>query len=296
MKETRGRLIKGVGGTYFVAPLDDAFSAPVPCAVRGKLKGDESLIVGDYVTFSVQDDGRGMIEKIETRKNRLPRPPIANVDRIMVLLSHEPKPDFLLVDKIIANCILSDIEVILCVTKSDLNVTEIYDRAREDYGTLVEKILHISVKENELFDLEAVLANGLTCLVGQSAVGKTSLLRALCKDAEFSAVGQISVRSGRGKHTTRHSQIYRIDGGGYVADTPGFSFLNLDVEPEMLPDCFPDYFAASKSCRFRGCTHMEEPSCAVREGVKKGEFSAARYERYRKLFAELTAIHKRRYK
>lgn len=244
---------------------------------RGKLKGKESLLVGDYVEFS-----NGAVEKVLPRKNRFIRPSVANADLIAAVISPVPEPDFIMLDKLIASAVSEGVPVIFIVNKSDISKS-VYEKVKNEYSAVGE-IFSVSATEKVgLEELKTELKNKFTVLAGQSAVGKSSLVNALfgC-DLKVGEVSEI----GRGRHTTTYSKIYDFD-DVRIADTPGFAVLESFIEADDLKYCYPEFNEYLGECKFRGCSHTGEPDCKIEELVGEGKIPFGRFERYKEIYSEL---------
>jgi len=255
----------------------------------GKTKAG-GIFVGDRVEFSEN------ITQVLKRKNLLIRPPVANIDKMFIVIAPIPKPDFVLVDKLIVYCHLNDIQPILVVNKSDLcqdNFIEIVEKSYKKYY----KMLILSAKTDNLEKLEKEIS-GVCVLAGQSAVGKSSIINALFKKENLAEVGDLSAKVERGKQTTRLVRLYKV-GEGYLADTAGFSLLDLsfvgNIEYTELASYYPDFLQGRAKCKYRSCTH-EGGECGVIEDVKNEKISKMRYENYLKILAELKANKNINYK
>ncbi|MDI3270530.1 MAG: ribosome small subunit-dependent GTPase A [Bacillota bacterium] len=270
---------------------------PVLARPRGKLSSAR-VLVGDEVEVELLPDGRGIIRRIEARRNQLERPPVANVDRLLVVFSWEsPKVAPEWVDRVLLQGEWRRLAMALFLNKGDLLVGE-----RREEG---ERFLSLyrqagypawmgSAREKEnLEPVEGFLAGeGITVLAGESGLGKTRLLNALYPGLELKS-GVVSEKTGRGRHTTRHPQLLPT-GKGWVVDTPGFSRLFLPpVEPHELGRLFPEMRERAQECRFRDCLHRTEPGCAVREAVHRGEVDESRFGRYLQFLEELLAERKK---
>lgn len=285
----KGRVVKGVGGRYRVS--DGVRS--LECSPRGRLKREDRLAVGDCVEVS-ERNGEDVVERVYPRRNTLVRPFLANVDQMLLLVTSSPMADLLLIDKLLVLCAVQEIPVYLAITKQDVNPPDFRERILSDYRDACEGILEFSAlcggKPEGLTDL---LFGKLTCLAGQSAVGKSTLLNLLTGlDVE---TGDLSAKIERGRHTTRHSEIFALGENTFVADTPGFSGLELELDPRELWKYYPDFAPFGDGCRYRGCTHRKEPQCAVRDACARGELSDGRYERYTILFEQLEKSWERRF-
>lgn len=260
----------------FVVKSEDKI---VLCNSRGLIKkcGD-GVLVGDIVTVE-----NGVITKVHQRKNRFIRPSVCNVDLIVVLISPEPKPDFYLVDKVLVNAIKENVDVLFVVNKTDFD-DSLYQQVVDEYKHLEIDIVKISAKTKAgVEELKQRLKGKLSVFVGQSAVGKTSLVNSMfdldLKTGELSGIG-------RGKHTTTRSEIFENQ-DIKVVDSPGFAVIDAEVTAEEFPLYYEEYFEVSNDCRFRGCRHIDEPNCKVKELVEKGFFSKSRYDRYVEIYLEL---------
>ena len=276
----RGKIVKGVGGQYTVRAGQNNFI----CKIRGALHREDRVCVGDDVEF---DEDALVIGRILPRRNFLLRPSVANVDQVLFLIAPSPKPDFVLLDKILVRCLAEKVPIYLCLNKQDIAEADFEREVRFQFGAAADGLLVFSAKTGEgVESVREVLSGKFSCLSGQSAVGKSSLLNALFP--EFRAeVGGLSKKTERGRHTTRHSEIFSV-GDILLCDTPGFSSFELSgISAERLCGYYPDFFEASTACRYRGCTHLKEPDCEVKRQVQAGTLSAARYDRYVGLCEEL---------
>lgn len=282
-KTIEGRVVKAVASKFFV----DTESGVKVCFARKKLKLDGNIYVGDYVEIAKDRDAY-VIEKVFERKNQLIRPYVSNVDVCLVVIAPEPAPDFLLVDKVIVNCLVEGIEPVLLANKCDLSPIDL-----SEYQGVV-KFFEISAETGvgipNVFDY---VKGRTVCLAGQSAVGKSSLINAIL-DSDQCEVGELAKKIKRGKNTTRRIEIYNL-GGTYLMDTCGFSMLEaVDIEPESLRLYFDDMEVYRPQCKFNTCTHRDEPECAVKPHVGK-EIGVGRYERYKLIYDELTERRKNKY-
>ncbi|CAM4452678.1 ribosome small subunit-dependent GTPase A [Paenibacillus typhae] len=298
-----GIIIKALSGYYYVKPLHDGIIATeeeaVQCRGRGILKKKgTSPLVGDRIIYILTENGEGMVDEILPRESELIRPPVANVKLAVLLFSvREPDMNLNLLDKFLVHIEHSGLEPLIVLTKQDLaeddgqataQVKELYEKI--GYEVLVTSSLNGSGSE----ELRARLAGVISVFSGQSGVGKSTLLNRLVPSLELET-GEISLRLGRGRHTTRHVELIDIGGGGFVADTPGFSQLDfLELGVEELSVCFREFASYAESCKFRGCSHLHEPGCKVIEAWQAGEIADSRYEHY-KLFYNEMKDKKRRY-
>ncbi len=275
-----GQVYKVQSDKYLVKSEDQTFV----CNSRGTVKkrGD-GIVVGDFVMLENK-----VIKEVLERKNRFIRPSVSNVDLVVLLISPEPKPDYYLIDKVIVNAIKENVEVIFVVNKAD-NEHDLYSEICNEYKDLNIKTLKISAKTGQGVDeLKERLKGKLSVLVGQSAVGKTSLVNTMfglnLKTGELSDIG-------RGRHTTTRSEIFEID-GVKVVDSPGFAVIDAEVSAEEFPEYYEEYFNVSNECRFRGCKHIDEPDCKVKLLVNDGVFSKNRYQRYKEIYQDLAKRRK----
>lgn len=260
--------VESGGQTYKLAP-------------SGKTRA-KGIFVGDYVEFVES------IESVCERKNILIRPPVANIDKMFIVIAPSPKPDFVLMDKIIVYCHLHDIEPIIVVNKNDLDNNKLAQEVEEYYrGTY--KVISISAKTANLSDFESEI-EGICVLAGQSAVGKSSLINALFKQEDIASVGELSKKIERGKQTTRMVNLYKVKEGAYIADTAGFSLLDFTIVVQMdakdLSSYYPDFLSGRANCKFRSCTH-EGGDCGVVKLVQDGVINKKRYENYLKILEEV---------
>lgn len=284
-----GQIIKALSGFYYVK---DKEGEVYQCRGRGIFrKKKETPLVGDWVEFEAPNKTDGTVTKLKPRKNELVRPPIANVDQALIAVSVK-EPDFstVLLDRFLVLVEASHIEPVILLTKMDLLTDkdkEKLDAAIAAYEAMGYPCLSLSTAWP--FDDEHLserLANKVSVIAGQSGVGKSSFLNHLNPDLSIET-NAISDSLGRGKHTTRHVELIPVL-GGYVADTPGFSSLDFQsIELTTLPELFPDFLALRDQCKFRGCMHINEPKCAVKEAYQQGEIAPFRYEHYQQFYEEI---------
>ena len=282
-----GRIQKALSGFYYV---DTGDSALLTCRARGKFrKTGVSPLVGDRVECTALGGGEGVIEAIMPRQNAFDRPAVANIDQLVIVASEAiPRTEPYLIDRMTAIAALKGCKVLVCVNKCDLAD----GRALCDYYAHAGyAALRVSAVTGEgLDELRGAIAGKLNAFTGNSGVGKSSILNAL--DPRFDLkVGEVSQALGRGRHTTRHVELYRLDGGAEIIDTPGFSSfdaetLSLELK-ERLPETFPDFAPYLGECRFVGCSHTREKGCAVLRAVKDGAIVKGRHESYLRLYDEL---------
>ena len=287
MEEKRtGVVIKGIGGNYDVACGDEILR----CQASAKLRRDGVLAAGEYVTLRVTGSGGYILERLPWR-NGLIRPAIANIDQLVILCSQAPPvTDPYLIDKVTVVALYQGIRPIILLNKCDLHPSgELYD-AYQKAGFSVVRASAVTGEGVE--ELTAMLAGKISAFTGNSAIGKSSILNRL--DSRFGLqVGDMSEKIARGRHTTRHVELLRLENGGLVADTPGFSTFDAvrmeKLTRENLQHYFPELEPYFARCRFSDCRHIKEPGCLVREAVERGDIARSRYESYCKLYEEVAA-------
>ena len=275
-----GLIVKGIGGFYYV----DTGSDIIEAKGRGIFKKDGiTLAVGDRVELEIIDEAekKGVINSIYPRKNQFIRPPIVNVDTfVVVFAASKPKPNLVLVDKFLVMAEMNDVEAVICINKSDLASQD----ALAEYKAIYEGIypvIAVSAKTGDGMDeLKKAVSGKTAALAGPSGVGKSTIINDLVPYANMET-GSISEKTKRGKHTTRHAEIFNADGGGKIFDTPGFtSFEIMEAGEDNLMHYYPDIDRYTGSCYYDNCRHLKEPDCAVREAVKAGKIHRLRYESY----------------
>ena len=287
MEEKRtGVVIKGIGGNYDVACGDEILR----CRASAKLRRDGVLAAGEYVTLRVTGSGGYILERLP-RRNGLIRPAIANIDQLVILCSQAPPvTDPYLIDKVTVVALYQGIRPIILLNKCDLHPSgELYD-AYQKAGFPVVRASAVTGEGVE--ELTAMLAGKISAFTGNSAIGKSSILNRI--DSRFGLqVGDMSEKIARGRHTTRHVELLRLENGGLVADTPGFSTFDAvrmeKLTRENLQHYFPELEPYFARCRFSDCRHIKEPGCLVREAVERGDIARSRYESYCKLYKEVAA-------
>ncbi|MEY8522335.1 ribosome small subunit-dependent GTPase A [bacterium 1XD8-76] len=285
----QGKIIKGIAGFYYVHAGDGQI---YECKARGIFRKENvKPLVGDMVELEVLDEAEneGSIRKILPRKSRLIRPAVANIDQALVIFAVlKPEPNFNLLDRFLIMMEQQDLPCMICFNKSDIASERERKALQSAYETCGYQVLFISVKEREgLETLRALLQGKTTTVAGPSGVGKSSLINYLHPQAAMET-GAISEKIDRGKHTTRHSELFVLDRDSYIMDTPGFSSLQLfDMEKEDLKDFYPEFRNYEGGCRFRGCAHISEPDCRVKAALAEGKISDVRYHNYTVLYEEL---------
>jgi len=289
-----GSILRGIGSFYTVLCDEDGLEYTL--RAQKKLRHQKMTpMVGDRVRFTPGDgEDNGWLEEILPRKSMINRPSVANVDMLMLVVACVPQPDMLLIDKLILRAQQGNMTPAICVNKTDLG-SELSDRIREEFEGTQLRVFSASALTGEGVDtLREAMRGKVTCLAGQSAVGKSSLLNALF--GLGLETGGLSRKTERGRHTTRRSEMMSID-GMMVLDTPGFSLLELEeaIEPQAFAQLYPEYNALAGECRFQPCLHDREPGCAVHAAVDAGKLSTVRWERYRQLLGEVKEKWKGRY-
>lgn len=284
-----GKIIKGIAGFYYV---HDGKRDVYACKAKGIFRNRKiKPLVGDDVRFTILDeaDKEGNVEEILPRKNALIRPAVANVDQALVVFAAaEPDPNLNLLDRFLVMMERSGVPVTVCFNKVDLcqdGQAEAYKRIYAGAGYPVELI---SVRDDKGVEkIRSLIRGKTTVLAGPSGVGKSSLTNLLQPKAQMET-GAVSEKIKRGKHTTRHSQLFLVEEDTFMLDTPGFSSLYVaDMEPEELKDYFPEFSHYEEGCRFLGCVHVGEKVCGVKAAVAEGKISSSRYEDYKLLYKEL---------
>ena len=284
-----GRIVKALSGFYYV---DTGGERPIPCRGRGKLRHQKvTPLVGDRVEISGLDDGTGMVDAILPRKNQFRRPMVANIDQMVMIASGAvPVTDPFLIDRMAAMAEWKGCEVLICFNKCDL------DRAEELtalYRAAGFPVLQVSAESGEgIRELAAEISGKVSAFTGNSGVGKSSILNALRPDFGLQ-VGEVSEKLGRGRHTTRHVELFPV-AGGLIADTPGFSSFDAEqtetIPKEELASAFREFRPYMDQCRFQGCSHVKEKGCAVREAVTEGKIASSRHKSYIRLYEQAREI------
>ncbi len=282
-----GLLIKGYNGFYYV----EAEGVLWACSLRGRFRlKEQKFLPGDRVRFTPRETGKGVIESVQERENVLVRPPIANVDRVLITFAAaQPAPDLLLLDRLLIQVLEKGIEPVICFNKVDLVTPAEAEVLAKAYTAAHFPVLLLSAAEGYgLSQLEQAMKGHLSVFAGPSGVGKSSLINSLYPDFCLKT-GDLSKKVARGKHTTRRVELLKLSEGTYLADTPGFSSLYLPegLLKEDLQKYYPEFLEFAEHCRFSSCLHLKEPDCGVARGLECGELDQGRYERYRDLFEEI---------
>lgn len=287
-----GIILKGIGGFYYV----ETENGTVECKARGVFRKDDlKPVAGDRVKISTDDGEKGTIEEILPRKNSLVRPPSANIDTLFFIVSTvKPAPNTLVLDKLIAIAEHKGINQAIVITKTDLSeFRDIYDiYTKAGFKVLVADYTKPD-EDSDIAEIKALCAKGVSVFCGNSGVGKSTLLNAIDKNLNLKT-GDISDKLGRGRHTTRSVELYKLSGGGYIADSPGFSALEMNRMEIILKDdlqyCFKEFAPYIDKCRFKDCSHTSERDCAVINAVKQGEIPESRHKSYIAMYDEAKKI------
>ena len=278
-----GKIIKGIAGFYYV---NDGENRVYQCRAKGIFRNRKiKPLVGDNVEFSILDEeaGEGNIDEILPRKNALVRPAAANVDQALVLFAlTQPSPNLNLLDRFLVMMAMEEIPVVICFNKADLGDGAMEEEYKKIYEGAGYEVHFISARTDLGMDQVRELLRGrTTVLAGPSGVGKSSLTNRIQPEASMET-GGISRKIERGKHTTRHSELFFVEKDTYMMDTPGFSSMYTpEIEASELKEFFPEFAEFEDECRFLGCVHIGERVCGVKEAVKEGKISLSRYENYR---------------
>lgn len=290
MSETRsGIILKALSGFYYV--YDEG--TVTQCRARGKFRHAKvTPLVGDQVEYTPLEEGNGVLDAILPRKNEFQRPAVANMDQMVIIASGAvPVTDPFLIDRVVSLAEFRKVEPVICINKCDLDPAQ---QLYEIYRNAGFHTLRISAETGEgIPELAALIAGKVSAFTGNSGVGKSSILNALQPDFRLQ-VGEVSEKLGRGRHTTRHVELFRLDNGAIVADTPGFAAFDLDrlelLRKEELAGTFREFRPYLGQCRFVGCAHGKEKGCAVLEAVRSGAISASRHASYVRLYDQAKEI------
>jgi ribosome biogenesis GTPase / thiamine phosphate phosphatase len=279
-----GTIVKGIGGFYYVKVNDNIYE----CKARGKFRYNElTPMVGDKVDITVTN-GKGVIESIHERISELVRPTVANVTQAFVVFTlTNPELNLDLINRFLVLCQYNNLKIVICINKIDLIELEGYETILRMLKETGYEVVFLKAKEGYGVDLlRDNLKNNITVFCGPSGVGKSTLLNKLM-GTEVMKTGDISKKQGRGKHTTRHSELVDYE-DGFIVDTPGFSSLEIDfISKEDLQYCFPEFEDYLNSCKFTGCLHYKEPQCSVKNAVQKKAINKERYDFYVKMLEEV---------
>lgn len=284
----RGIIVKALSGFYYVEDNGEV----IECRARGKFRNnDESPLVGDFVEYSLTDNQKGSVDKILPRKNMLIRPSVANIDKLFVVVSvADPKPNTFVIDKIIMNAEDKSIEPIIIINKCDLGD---YEAIATIYKNAGFKVICVSASAGEnISEIKPLISKSTIAFTGNTGVGKSSIINALSDNLELST-GEVSKKLGRGRHTTRHVELFSLC-GGYIVDTPGFSSFDMEkcgfVHKSDIQFCFREFKDYIDNCKFTGCSHTKEKGCAVIDALNAGSIEKSRFESYCRFYEESALI------
>ena len=290
----KGKILKGIGGFYYVAADDNKI---YECKAKGIFRNKKvKPLVGDDCEISILDKEEciGNIDIIFDRKNELIRPAAANADQAVIIFAlSRPRPSVNLLDRFLILMEYQDVDTVICFNKEDIAEDGEAEGLADMYKTAGYEVMITSVKENRGIDELCRRLKGKTSiLAGPSGVGKSSMINALIPEA-MAETGSLSEKIARGKNTTRHSELMKVDEDTFIMDTPGFSSLMLpDISAEELRFYYPEMVPFEGKCRFDGCNHINEPDCMVKRAVGDKEINEKRYENYKILYEELTSRRK----
>lgn len=291
-----GIIVKAISSFYYVEAENKIYETKV----RGNWRHNNvELVTGDRVEIEVLDEEnkKGIIFKGHKRDNLMKRPPIANTTQaILVFAVKSPDPNLSLIDRFLITAKKESVDIIICFNKIDLDDAKLIDSLKENYKGTGYPILAVSAETGYNVDeLESYLKNNITIVAGPSGAGKSTLINRLVEDVKLKT-GKVSEKIGRGRHTTRYTELIKVDENSYIADSPGFSSIDLsDIEERDLKEYFIDFYEYDVDCRFGAkCIHENEPDCKVKEAVEQGLVSARRYESYLQLLNEIRDKNKRR--
>ena len=284
-----GIIIKGIGGFYYVEAADGII---YECKARGVFRKEKiTPLAGDKVEISVDENNKNSIDKIYERRNMFKRPPIANVDKLVIVSSVcDPRPNLLIIDRLTAVAVYKNVEPIIVFTKNDLQSADEYIEIYKNAGF---KTFAVSNETGEgIGEVKEVIENGVCVFTGNSGVGKSSLINRMYPDFALET-GEISKKLGRGRHTTRHVELLKIN-NVYIADTPGFSSLDFEtndlIKKDELAFCVPDFSDYIDSCKFSTCAHVNDKGCRLIEAVNSGDVMRSRHESYVTMYNEVKDI------
>ena len=289
MKTLEGKIIRAVGGIYYTETAEGVLA----CRARGIFRNKSvSPAAGDNVTVTVEENAEPLIDSIAERRNLLIRPPLANLDLVLLVVSScEPAPNAYIIDKLISIFESKDIETALIFTKTDMRDTAELAAVYEKAGYRC----FFSDPDSDVHEIRTYAEGKTAAMIGNSGVGKSSLMNRIFPELN-TETGEISKKLGRGRHTTREVRMYPL-GGGYIADTPGFSTVDIErygrIPKAELAGCFPEFAQYIGKCRFADCAHLKESGCAITEAVSNGLIARSRYDSYARIYSETAELEKK---
>lgn len=293
-----GKIIKGIAGFYYVQVAD---SGVYECKAKGAFRKDKiKPLVGDDVEIDIisEEEKTGNVISILPRKSELIRPAVANVDQaLLIFATKSPEPNLNLLDRFLCMMEEQELPIVICFNKEDLADEGFEELMRKTYETAGYKLIFTSARNNQgINEIREILKGKTSTVAGPSGVGKSSIVN-LLTEGHSMETGEVSEKIGRGKHTTRHSELLYLGEDTYIMDTPGFSSLFVPkVEPVDLYTLFPEFIEPAENCRFTGCAHHKEPDCGVKTAVESGEIAASRYENYLQIYSEMVEQQNNRYR
>ena len=293
-----GKIIKGIAGFYYVQVAD---SGVYECKAKGAFRKDKiKPLVGDDVEIDIisEEEKTGNVISILPRKSELIRPAVANVDQaLLIFATKSPEPNLNLLDRFLCMMEEQELPIVICFNKEDLADEGFEKLMRKTYETAGYKLIFTSARNNQgINEIREILKGKTSTVAGPSGVGKSSIVN-LLTEGHSMETGEVSEKIGRGKHTTRHSELLYLGEDTYIMDTPGFSSLFVPkVEPVDLYTLFPEFIEPAANCRFTGCAHHKEPDCGVKTAVESGEIAASRYENYLQIYSEMVEQQNNRYR
>lgn len=289
MSIVKGRIIKGIGGFYYVDCNDEIYE----CKARGKFrKLGLKPVVGDWCDVQIIGDKAGYLQELLPRKNQLIRPAVCNLDTLVIVVSEAPPTtDLFLIDRVSAIAVHMGMEVVICINKCDLEPGREIEKL---YRSIGFSVVNVSGKTGEgIAELRALIEGKLSAFTGNSGVGKSTIINALCPELDLKT-GDINEKLGRGRHTTRHSELFRLSQNTWIADTPGFSAFDTErmelVTPEDLQHGFPEFSVFEGQCSYQNCAHIKDKGCAVLQAVETGEIAKSRHDSYVRLYESLKEL------